>query len=111
MGVNRARARAMRIRQPPLKSRVFFACISLVKPSPCRSDAARASILSDSSRSNLSAGSQQWATADPGVSGVDPVVCCVRCKGCDGLLHSNEQTPEPQARDDAKYRDLRVQLY
>jgi len=51
--VKRARARAMRIRQPPLKSRVLFACISLVKPSPCRSDAARASILSDSSRSNL----------------------------------------------------------
>ena len=59
MGVKRARARAMRMRQPPLKSRVLFACISFVKPSPCSSDAARASILSDSSRSSLSVGASR----------------------------------------------------
>ena len=49
----RARAREMRMRQPPEKSRVRLACISLSKPSPCRSDAARDSVVSESSRSSL----------------------------------------------------------
>ena len=48
-----ARASAMRMRQPPEKSRVRFACIVFVKPSPCSSCAARASVVDASSASSL----------------------------------------------------------
>ena len=41
--MNRARAREMRMRQPPEKSFVFLACMALSKPRPCRSLAARSS--------------------------------------------------------------------
>mmetsp|Transcript_174475 Transcript_174475/g.424470 ORF Transcript_174475/g.424470 Transcript_174475/m.424470 type:complete len:88 (+) Transcript_174475:1183-1446(+) len=51
---NRARARAIRIRQPPEKSRVFLFCIATSKPRPCRIDAARFSAVSASSSSKRS---------------------------------------------------------
>ena len=50
---NRARARAMRILQPPEKSLVRLACISFVKPKPCRILAALASVVAASSCSSL----------------------------------------------------------
>lgn len=49
----RARARAMRILQPPEKSRVRLACISFVKPRPWRILAALASVVAASSCSSL----------------------------------------------------------
>ncbi len=51
---NSARARAMRMRQPPEKSRVFLACMVLVKPRPCRIWPARAAAVSASSLSSRS---------------------------------------------------------
>ena len=49
-----ARASAIRIRQPPLYSRVGFPCMSPSKPRPLSSCAARASALSESISSSLS---------------------------------------------------------
>ncbi len=52
--MNKALASAIRIRHPPEKSRVFLACIFLVKPSPCKIWAARISAVAESIDSNLS---------------------------------------------------------
>ena len=41
------------MRQPPEKSLVFLACISLLKPSPCRILAALASVVEASNFSSL----------------------------------------------------------
>ncbi|RDX99521.1 hypothetical protein CR513_17413, partial [Mucuna pruriens] len=50
--INRARANAILILQPPEKSRVFFACICLLKPRPCKISAARFSAVEASRASN-----------------------------------------------------------
>ena len=49
----RALASAILILHPPEKSLVFLACISLVKPRPCRILAALASVVEASSFSSL----------------------------------------------------------
>ena len=48
-----ALASAIRMRQPPEKSRVCFCCIAFVNPSPCSSCAALASVVEASSASSL----------------------------------------------------------
>lgn len=48
-----ALASAIRMRQPPEKSRVRFCCIAFVNPSPCSSCAALASVVEASSASSL----------------------------------------------------------
>nr|AFK45115.1 unknown [Lotus japonicus] len=52
--INRARAKATLILQPPEKSRVFFACIFLSNPRPCKISAARFSAVDASKASNRS---------------------------------------------------------
>ncbi|RDX63036.1 hypothetical protein CR513_58577, partial [Mucuna pruriens] len=52
--INRARAKAILILQPPEKSRVFFACICLLKPRPNKISAARFSAVDASMASNRS---------------------------------------------------------
>ena len=59
---NRARARAIRMRHPPLKDLVGCCCMALVNPNPCKMDEARCSAVAASSSSRLISIIIYWCT-------------------------------------------------